>query len=174
MISQTRLTIFGNFKKSLKQPNFFEQIIAYTTIILYPPLREETKVPYINIRLGATVDAAQQNKLYAQTTSLMNTIMGKRPEVTVVHIQESEPHFWSTNTTVLDENSPIGAYVDIKVTEGTNTPEEKAEMISETVKLLKEVIGTVQEACYVVIDDIPANSWGYDGKTQAERAASTL
>jgi phenylpyruvate tautomerase PptA (4-oxalocrotonate tautomerase family) len=40
--------------------------------------------------------------------------------------------------------------------------------------MLKESVGVVQEACYVVIDDIPADSWGYDGKTQAQRAASTL
>ncbi len=131
-------------------------------------------MPYINIRLGASLNASQHNQLYTKTTSLMNAIMGKRPEVTVVHIQESEAHFWSTNASSLSPNDPIGAYVDIKVTEGTNTPEEKAEMISETVKMLKEIVGVVQEACYVVIDDIPANSWGYNGKTQAERAASKL
>jgi len=43
-------------------------------------------------------------------------------------------------------------------------------MIYQTVKMLKDVAGTVQEACYVVIHDIPANSWGYNGKTQEERA----
>jgi 4-oxalocrotonate tautomerase len=134
-------------------------------------LKEENKMPYINIRLGASLSASQKNLLYAQTTSLMDTIMGKRPEVTVVHILESEPQFWSTNASALGSDDPIGAYVDIKVTEGTNTSEEKAEMISETVKMLKENIGVLQEACYVVIDDIPANSWGYDGKTQAERAS---
>lgn len=131
-------------------------------------------MPYINIRISANLNTSQHNKLYAQTTSLMNTIMGKRPEVTVVHIQESEPHFWSVDSSTLDSNDPVGAYVNIKVTEGTNTPEEKAEMISETIKMLKQNVGVMQEACYVVIDDIPANSWGYDGKTQAERAASTL
>lgn len=131
-------------------------------------------MPYINIRLGAALDASQQKLLYAQTTSLMKSIMSKRPEVTVVHIQESEPQMWSTNATSLSSNDPVGAYVDIKITEGTNTPEEKSEMISETVKMLKEIVGVVHEACYVVIDDIPANSWGYDGKTQAERTASTL
>jgi 4-oxalocrotonate tautomerase len=131
-------------------------------------------MPYINIRLGASLDASQHGFLYAKTTALMNNVRGKRAEVTVVHIQESKPHFWSTNATTLGSSDPIGAYVDIKVTEGTNTPEEKAKMISETVKMLKESVGVVQEACYVVIDDIPADSWGYDGKTQAQRAASTL
>jgi 4-oxalocrotonate tautomerase len=47
-------------------------------------------------------------------------------------------------------------------------------MISQTVKMLQDVVGTIQEACYVVIDDIPADSWGYGGKTQAARAASKL
>ena len=131
-------------------------------------------MPYINFRIGSTLENAQRNQLYEKTTSLMKGIMGKRREVTVVHIQESEPHLWATNAVALDTDSPVGAYVDIKVTEGTNTPEEKAEMLSETAKMLKEVVGVVQEACYVVIDDIPANSWGYNGKSQAQRVASKL
>ncbi|MES9857850.1 MAG: tautomerase family protein [Sedimenticola sp.] len=129
-------------------------------------------MPYINIRLGATLDSAQRDQLYQKTTFFMNTIMGKRREVTVVHIQEDDPQQWATNAITLNIEDPTGAYVDIKVTEGTNTSEEKAEMLSQTVKMLQDVVGTIQEACYVVIDDIPANSWGYNGKTQAVRAAS--
>lgn len=131
-------------------------------------------MPYINIRIGTALNDSQREQLCVKTTSLMSEVMGKRPEVTVVHIQESEPFFWSTNASVLGEIDPISVYVDIKVTEGTNRPEEKAQMISETVKMLKESVGALQEACYVVIDDIPANSWGYDGLTQAERKLSSL
>jgi len=131
-------------------------------------------MPYINIRLGTTLDNAQKNELYQKTTSLMNKVMGKRAEVTVVHIQESDPQMWATNASALTVKDPVGAYVDIKVTEGTNTAEEKAEMLSQTVKMLQGVLGAVQEACYVIIDDIPANSWGYNGKSQAVRAASKL
>ena len=130
-------------------------------------------MPYINIRLCSNLDNEQRKRLYEQTTSLMNTVMGKRREVTVVHIQESEPQQWSTNAIPLTAEEPVGAYVDIKVTDGTNTPGEKAEMISQTVKMLQDVVGTIQEACYVVVDDVPANSWGYNGKTQAARAASS-
>lgn len=131
-------------------------------------------MPYIDIRLGGNLDNEQRKQLYEKTTSLMNTVMGKRREVTVVHIQESDAQQWSTNAIPLTVKAPIAAYVDIKITDGTNTPEEKAEMISQTVKMLNDVVGTIQEACYVVIDDVPANSWGYNGKTQAARAASKL
>ena len=129
-------------------------------------------MPYINIRLGTNLNNEQRIQLFEQTTSLMNTVMRKRREVTVVHIQESESQQWSTNSIPLTAKSPVGAYVDIKVTDGTNTVEEKAEMISQTVNMLKDVVGIIQEACYVVIDDLPADSWGYNGKTQAARAAS--
>ncbi|OUR74829.1 hypothetical protein A9Q75_18920 [Colwellia psychrerythraea] len=131
-------------------------------------------MPYINIRLGDALSNAQKDQLYQKTTLFMNTIMGKRREVTVVHIQESKSYQWATNGLTLTDEDPVGVFVDIKVTERTNTPEEKAEMISQTVKMLEDVVGTIQEACYVIIDDIPANSWGYNGKTQSARASSTL
>lgn len=131
-------------------------------------------MPYINIQLGTTLNDVQRGQLYDKTTSLMDRIMGKRREVTTVHIQESAPHLWATNAVKLTPEDPIGAYVDIKVTEGTNTPQEKTEMLLETTKMLQDVVGVIQEACYIVIHDIPANSWGYNGKTQAARAASKL
>ncbi len=131
-------------------------------------------MPYINIRLSKNLETEQRKKLYEETTMLMNTVMGKNPEVTVVNIQESDPQQWSVNANSLTVNDPTGAYVDIKVTDQTNTPEEKAEMIAKTVKMLQDIVGTIQEACYVVIDDISADSWGYNGETQAARAASKL
>ncbi len=127
-------------------------------------------MPYINIRIGTTLSDEQKNQLYEKTTLLMNTIMNKRREVTVVHIQESDAQQWSTNAVQLSANEPISAYVDIKVTQGTNTPDEKKEMISLTNKMLQNIVGTIQEASYIVIDEIPAESWGYNGKTQAMRA----
>ena len=101
----------------------------------------------------------------------MHTVMGKRQEVTVVEIQESEAKQWSVNGNPLSSADATGAYVDIKVTEGTNTSEEKAKIIAATIDMLNDVIGVMQEACYVVVDSISANSWGYNGKTQKARSS---
>lgn len=131
-------------------------------------------MPYINIRLSTSLDDTQRSRLFEQTTSLMHTVMGKRKEVTVVQIQESESKRWSVNGKPLSPSGAPEAYVNIKVTDGTNSPEEKAEMIGATVDMLNEVVGPMQEACYVVIDCIPADSWGYNGKTQAARSRLAL
>lgn len=127
-------------------------------------------MPYINIRISTLLNNEQKTKLYKKTTFLMNTIMNKRREVTVVHIQESGAEQWSINAAQLSTNEPIGVYVDIKVTQGTNTANEKKEMIAQTNKTIQDIVGTIQEASYIVIDEIPGESWGYDGKTQAMRA----
>ncbi len=127
-------------------------------------------MPYINIRIGCKINDKQRKQLNEKTTHFTNVFMGKRREVTVVHIMESEPQQWATHSNKLSEKEPVGAYVDIKVTDGTNTSDQKAEMIYKTATMLKEIIGTIQKACYVVIHDIPANSWGYNGGTQEARA----
>lgn len=127
-------------------------------------------MPYINIRIGASLTNEQKNKLYEQTTTLMNTIMNKRREVTIVHIQESESKQWSSNAAQLSTNDSIAIYVDIKVTQGTNTSDEKKAMIARSYKMLQDIVGAIQSACYIVIDEIPGDSWGYGGQTQAMRA----
>ena len=128
-------------------------------------------MPHINIRIGTHLNPVQRRELQRRTTVLISEIMGKKPEVTVVHIQESPSGQWSTNGVPLTPSDPPGVYVDIKVTQGTNTTREKADMIDATVSMLREVVGKIQEPCYVVIDELPADSWGYNGRTQAARAA---
>jgi len=42
-------------------------------------------------------------------------------------------------------------------------------MIAETSAMLKRLLGEMQAASYVVIHEITADAWGYDGLTQAQR-----
>jgi len=129
-------------------------------------------MPYINYRVGSSLTESQKEIICSETTNFMNLIMRKKRGVTVVHIEESSSQQWSVNGSCLSDKEPIPVYVDIKVTEGTNTPEEKSDMLRKTMEMLKSCIGVTQEACYIVIDDIPSNSWGYDGFTQEHRASA--
>jgi len=127
-------------------------------------------MPYINIRVGTRLTDQQRAELAGRTTDAMNTIMGKKRVVTVVHIDESVAQNWSVNGRSLTPVDARPAYVDIKITEGTNNAAQKSEMIRTTAQMLKDVLGAVQEAAYVVIDDVAGDSWGYNGRTQADRA----
>lgn len=60
-------------------------------------------------------------------------------------------------------------YVEIIITEGTNTKDEKAMFVKETFQGMKGILGNVSEASYVVIQDVQPSAWGYAGKTQEYR-----
>jgi 4-oxalocrotonate tautomerase len=61
--------------------------------------------------------------------------------------------------------------VDAYVSAGTNTPEEKSRFVAEAYALLHKVLGSdLPEVSYVLVHDIPMNSWGYGGRTQEFRA----
>jgi 4-oxalocrotonate tautomerase len=63
------------------------------------------------------------------------------------------------------------AQIDAIVSAGTNTPEQKTQFIAEANKLLKSVLGPdLSEVTYIVIHDVPKDSWGYNGLTQQSRA----
>lgn len=131
-------------------------------------------MPYINIKLtGNRLSSPQRQELLALITGLMDSVMNKQRDVTVVSLEQSSPDHWAIGGNVLGPDDHTAAYVDIKVTAGTNTPEQKARMIASTIAALKASIGDIQIATYVVIHDIAANCWGYDGQTQAARQGRT-
>lgn len=125
-------------------------------------------MPFINITLAGTqFTNAQRNRLHSETTRLMNEVMGKRREVTAVRIEEGPAHNWA----IAGESvASVAAHMDVKITQGTNSPEEKAALIKEAYTLLEEVTGGTPEATYVVIHEVSADAWGYAGRTQADRA----
>jgi len=128
-------------------------------------------MPYVHIRVGTHLEQSQCDALLREMTHLMASVMGKRQAVTAVQVDPSPRAQWSVGGEPLQVSSPVPAYVDIKITQGTNSAEQKATLIAATYRLLAEVIGDVQEASYVVIDEIAADGWGYAGRTQQARAA---
>lgn len=128
-------------------------------------------MPFINISLsGSELSHDQKKQLFHQTTELMHEVMHKKKELTSVRIQLSESCDWAIGSRLMNEGKERAVYMDIKVTEGTNTAAEKSEMIKQSILMLKHVVGPIAAASYVVIHDIAGDSWGYDGLTQQARA----
>ncbi len=56
-------------------------------------------------------------------------------------------------------------YVNIKVTQGGVTAEQKQELIKGVTKLLSDVLGKNPKSTYVVIDEINTDNWGVGGES---------
>lgn len=124
-------------------------------------------MPFVHIQVaGAAIGTREIQQLQKQATGFMVDIMRKRPEVTAVRVDVAEAGSW----TVGGEPVPVAANLDVKVTRGTNTHEEKARFVAAVAAMFKQILGPeLPVATYVVVDEIEADTWGYDGITQEER-----
>jgi 4-oxalocrotonate tautomerase len=124
-------------------------------------------MPFVHIKVaGATVGTEEIRQLQLQATGFMVDIMRKRPEVTAVLVDVAESGHWSVG----GEPVPVAANLDVKVTRGTNTHEEKAQFVAAVAEMFRRILGPdLPVATYVVVDEVEADAWGYDGVTQEER-----
>jgi 4-oxalocrotonate tautomerase len=131
-------------------------------------------MPFINISLaGSPLSDMKKQQLFDETTRLMHDVLNKNPDLTSVRIDEFSAQNWAVARRPMSERGETAVHMDIKVTKGTNSDEEKAQMIAQGMAMLKDIIGTTPEASYIVIHDIEGGSWGYDGRTQQDRVGQT-
>ena len=124
-------------------------------------------MPYLKLQFKQKVTEEKQEKLAKELAIMMDSIMGKKQEVTAVDINDNISGNWYIN----GQKQSIAVHLDIYITNGTNTEKEKSEMITKANQLIKNVVGVIPEASYIIIKDIEADSWGFDGLTQKERKA---
>jgi 4-oxalocrotonate tautomerase len=151
--------------------SFFKSIMRWHGAVVNSSQRKHT-MPFVNIKVaGASLAPEQILRLQTEATRLMAEVMHKKPELTAVLVEQLDAARWAVGAIPVR----AAAHLDVKVTAGTNTPEEKRRFVSEAVRLLRSVIGpTLNPVCYVVVHEIAADAWGYGGRTQADRAADAI
>ncbi len=124
-------------------------------------------MPFISIKIAGPALSPEQIKLLqTQTTAFMKQILRKKAEVTGVSVEQVPAAGWSVGANAV----PVGAHLAAVITAGTNSEAEKARFIAAAAEMLKSVLGAgLPVATYVVLQEVTAEAWGYDGLTQAER-----
>lgn len=128
-------------------------------------------MPLIQISLtGQPADPSTVSRLQQQTTHLMQTILHKEAALTVVSVTQLPAGSFSAG----GEPVAVGASLQATITAGTNSETEKAAFIFAANAMLTAAIGSTTAPIYVALLELPADSWGYDGQTQAARQAARL
>ena len=123
-------------------------------------------MPLINIVIaGPAPAAATIARLQAETTALMHDILHKQAALTVVAVTTLPAGALSANGVAV----PQGASLLAIVTAGTNSDDEKAVFIAAAEAMLRDALGRLDAPVYVIVQEIQATDWGYDGRTQAVR-----
>jgi 4-oxalocrotonate tautomerase len=134
-------------------------------------LHKEKIMPLIHITLtGASLAPNTIQHLQQETTHLMQRILHKEAALTVVSVTQLPDGAFSAN----GQAAAVAASLQAMITAGTNNAAEKADFIFAAKSLLTGIIGPSAAPIYVALHELPAESWGYDGQTQAARKAQTL
>lgn len=126
-------------------------------------------MPYLNVRVSIAESNDTAEKIVAVLMKHTSEILRKKPDVTSIEIDFIAPDHWFVGGVRVSDLKAITFYLDIKVTDGTNTKAEKANYVKTVFADFESVLGPITPASYIVIHDVRADSWGYQGRTQEYR-----
>jgi len=126
-------------------------------------------MPYLSFHISVDVSQEQSDRIAGTLTALTASVLGKKPELTAVAIHAAAPGRWYVGAERLSGGAPAGFYLEVKVTEGTNTKSEKAEYVRQVFDAVSGIVGPLAPPSYVVIHEVRADAWGYAGQTQEYR-----
>lgn len=126
-------------------------------------------MPILNVNVSAPRSTELAQAIVRTLSDLTARILHKDPAVTSIAIHYIDPRDWVVGGRSLAEQGKSSIFVDIKVTDETNTKSEKAQYIYETFTALEKLLGDLHEESYIHVEDVRAASYGYGGRTQEYR-----
>lgn len=126
-------------------------------------------MPILNVKISAEKSPQLTKDIATLLLELTSRILKKKPEVTAIAIDYVPPDSWIIAGVPLSEQNKNSVYFDIKITDETNTKEEKAQYIREAFAGFAQLLGNLHEESYIYVQDVRAASYGYGGLTQEYR-----
>lgn len=126
-------------------------------------------MPILNVKISGTKSAETTKQVTDLLLDITTRILKKKREVTAIAIDYIDRDCWIVGGKLLSEQNKNSFYFDIKVTDETNTKDEKAQYIKEAFAGFEKILGSLHEESYVYVADVRATAYGYGGKTQEYR-----
>ena len=126
-------------------------------------------MPILNVKIGAPKSPGLTADVAELLLDLTTRILKKKREVTAIAIDYIDPADWIVGGASLQAQGKRSFYFDIKITDETNTKDEKALYIRQAFDELAKLLGDLHEESYIHVEDVRAASYGYGGLTQEYR-----
>lgn len=126
-------------------------------------------MPILNVKVSAEKSPELTQQIAELLLDLTTRILKKKREVTAIAIDYVAHDSWVVGGHLLSEQKKNSFYFDIKITDETNTKDEKALYIKEAFAGFEHILGNLHEESYIYVQDVRAASYGYGGYTQEYR-----
>lgn len=126
-------------------------------------------MPILNVKVSAAKSPELTRQIADLLLELTSRILKKDRRVTAIAIDFIDHDCWVVGGSLLSEQGKNSFYFDIKVTDETNTKDEKAQYIREAFDGFARILGNLHDESYIYIQDVRATAYGYAGLTQEHR-----
>ena len=122
-------------------------------------------VRYATDRRSPTLKA----DIAAAVTKLSSEILHKDAKVTALIVEAADPSDWFAGGATLAEQKLASFWLDIHISDGTNTKDEKAAFIAMLFSEMERLLGPLHNESYAHVHDVRADAYGFGGLTQERR-----
>ncbi len=126
-------------------------------------------MPYLNVKLSTPDSPETTERLASLLTTLTADVLKKKRELTSVALDYTSAQRWYIAGASAAAQGVATFHLDVKITEGTNTKDEKASYVRQVFAAVESALGRLHPASYIVIHEVRADAWGYAGATQEYR-----
>lgn len=126
-------------------------------------------MPIITVLLGTARTPGLSERVAAALQARTVHTLRKKPELIATAVQYVAPGDWVVAGRTLVQHGQASAFVDIRITDETNTKDEKARFIAEVFADLQALLGPLHDESYIHVHDVRAAAYGYGGHTQEAR-----
>ncbi|MES2190464.1 MAG: 4-oxalocrotonate tautomerase [Pseudomonadota bacterium] len=126
-------------------------------------------MPILNVKVSQPASSKMSIDIAETLLELTTRILHKKRELTSIAIDYVAPEHWIVGGSSLAVQGKNSFYFDIKVVDGTNTKDEKAQYIAESFQAFGKLLGNLHDESYIHIHDVRAEAYGFGGLTQEYR-----
>jgi 4-oxalocrotonate tautomerase len=135
-----------------------------------PPHRRRTTMPLITVTYSAVRKSPSlKAKIASAVSDLTARILRKDPQVTAIIVKEADAADWFAGGKSLAAQSLASFWLDVHVSEGTNTKDEKAAYLAALFQRMGELLGPLHEESYAHVHEVKGDAYGFGGLTQERR-----
>jgi 4-oxalocrotonate tautomerase len=131
-------------------------------------------MPILNVTVSSSPERLPSSQVAALLLRHTEQILHKDPALTSIAVRYQDPVDWHVGADSLAALGKGSFFLDIKISDETNTAAEKAAYIEAVFHGMALLVGELHEVSYIHIDDARPAAWGWGGQTQQVRAVRKL
>ena len=126
-------------------------------------------MPILTVKVSVPKSKDISDGIVSLLMAATRDVLKKKPEDTAIAVDFVDPDDWYVAGSPLSETEQNSFFMDIRITDETNTKAEKAAYIRQVFDGFNRLLGNLNDKSYIQIHDVRATSYGYGGETQEYR-----